>query len=1702
MRSWERRGSMRATMGLENGDITALRRELTQELGQDDLVEEPDHGPPNPPPAFAHDVRSKPPPRTPVEQVRRAREWVEECERELRDQPDIRRAARLYFEMARTCERPLRDARRALQYYQAAFERAPDYIPAIRATRRLLLGSRMFPDALALFDAEVRVTRQPRDKATLFLLKGRLLEDVLGNREAAEEAYQTARALDRSHAAILHATEQRAFAKRTWADVDRNLAELANAAASDGNHRAALMVRRAQLVESRQERPEQAAELYETALQLDPNATIAVQALKRLYYSQRRWRDLIRTLEAEARLAIDPRNQASSLYRAARIHAEHLGNRDEAIRVLEQARRLRPDDPLILAELARHYQASQRFQALVETLEALTDATDDDAERLTFTQRIARLYEEELRDVDQAIVWHERAVELNPTSLSSLQALSLLYRVRGAWPKLIEMCLREARYTTDGQRRADAHARAAEIFETKLSGVDEAVDHYHRALNAMPDHSTAFKALARLLSDINRPKELIQLYENALDRTTGTRAVAYLLKIAQIYEDILAEHALAAQTYKRVLQQDSSHLTAVHAWQRSAARAQRPRELLEALDYEINLTVERDRLVGLLHRAGEVLEEQLDDRDEAIIRYRRALEKDPRHIPTLSSLGRLYYAAGRWNDLLDVYGQELRLTSSKNRRVALLQKMAEISRDRLGSNEDALRYHREAIKVDPGHAPSLQELARQLRERGAWEELVDILELQLRNSSASRVRARAAFLLGQAYEEHLEDRTKAVTSYEAAVSADSSYRPAVDALARVRAEEHDWAHLLSDLDRELKLTDDPGQRIALQARKAQVLERQDKHRQAIAAWEEVLSIDDRHLGALLALEQLYRQVGAWESLCGVYSTQAEVFQQPSARVAALYELARLLEHQGLGERQDIVGAYRRVLEAAPSDLGALLQLERLASDSQDAELLTEVDSLFAESAQDRAVLAAHRARLAERAESSDVGEAIEQFRAAATADPHHIGAARGLTRVAQETDDPNALVDALRREAVSERDGKVASDLYVQSALVRLERAGDHDGARSDFERALELSPDSEPAAEGLIDVLTVDGNWSALVDRLSQAASSASSVDRASALWLEVSRTQSEELGDIAGAIRTLQRVLKVEPRHLDALERLSLLFRSNESWHEAAATMEQLLAAAPESDQLQRIQLEVAQLYRERLGMPEKALRHVESLLASDPSHAFALRELSLVHEELGQIPEALQVTRHLLEVDVHEAHYGDALVRLGNLEHAAGNAAEALEALERAIELDGPRSKATVQLEQLCDTIDDWRGYADALGRYEPSDEPDRVRTVLEVARILSDQCGDEAAAIGVLTSTLEEGVSSGDLRRELAVRLRKRGDSVGAVGHLQAVLTADPLREDVWRELARTYESKGRAQEARIASLPLRLLGVEDEEDRRRIEAVSPAPAHARPKSLRGQVLDQLGTPRAEDEAAGALLAALSPALAKLYPPELESYGLTTRDRLATEANHPLRDIANRIATTLDVRSFDLFLHRVRNRGITVEFGTQPALLVPAAIMEKSPSSQTFLLARPLTQIARGYHAIEKLTPRELDVLLASAARTVKSDFGTGLTSEEFLNEQARRLQRAIPRRDRRRVRETALAYAQARRVKFERWVNAAERTAVRVALLLCDELEPLAEDIRSRATAGRETEGVDDHPAYRDALSFWASPAAMHLREHMGLITPP
>ncbi|MFW6197595.1 MAG: hypothetical protein ACOC5B_01905, partial [Myxococcota bacterium] len=158
-------------------------------------------------------------------------------------------------------------------------------------------------------------------------------------------------------------------------------------------------------------------------------------------------------------------------------------------------------------------------------------------------------------------------------------------------------------------------------------------------------------------------------------------------------------------------------------------------------------------------------------------------------------------------------------------------------------------------------------------------------------------------------------------------------------------------------------------------------------------------------------------------------------------------------------------------------------------------------------------------------------------------------------------------------------------------------------------------------------------------------------------------------------------------------------------------------------------------------------------------------------------------------------------------------------------------------------------------------------------------------------------------------------------------------------------------------------------------------------------------------------------------------------------------------------------------------------------------------QVFLLSRSLVHAAQGFQAVGKLTPREIEVLLASAARSVQPGYGRGLTSEEFLDDQARRIHKALPRRARKAMEGAVERYVQAPKVDFPAWCRAVRRTANRVAAVVADDL--MAVLLALRATE-RELSDLAPPELVRtsamasDLLRFWGSDEAQSLRAELGM----
>jgi len=194
---------------------------------------------------------------------------------------------------------------------------------------------------------------------------------------------------------------------------------------------------------------------------------------------------------------------------------------------------------------------------------------------------------------------------------------------------------------------------------------------------------------------------------------------------------------------------------------------------------------------------------------------------------------------------------------------------------------------------------------------------------------------------------------------------------------------------------------------------------------------------------------------------------------------------------------------------------------------------------------------------------------------------------------------------------------------------------------------------------------------------------------------------------GELAKAMQTYEQVLRLAPKHFDALHHVGIVAFQTGNYEMAAGFFRSALAVNPEvgaahnnlGNALREQQhLEDALLSYERaialgegdawfnrgvalqtLRRWDDALDSYEQALSLNPSDDQAWCNRAAVLQELGRIDAALESVQQALTLfpDYAEAHY-----RLGSLHLASGRAAEALPCLNRAIELHPQLADAYLQ------------------------------------------------------------------------------------------------------------------------------------------------------------------------------------------------------------------------------------------------------------------------------------------------------------------------------------------------------------------------------------------------------------------------------------
>jgi tetratricopeptide (TPR) repeat protein len=1626
----------------------------------------------------------------------RAQAVIAACEAELGPTVDKTRAARLHFEIAQCGELYFADEAKALFHYQKSIEFASDFIPSIRGARRILTAQKSWPSVLKLLDSEIDLESDGKYKALLHCVKGRIIEDFLHQQSKARQSYQKAEELLPGSPEVIEALLQSEQKAKNWPGLIPLLERAADAVALDSKYRAALIAERARLLDTRTKNPAAAAETYTASLRLNPDGFGVTAPLKRLLYSQSRWSDLISLWERDVLESKDTAAKASALLYIGRLYADKQGDRAKAVEALERAYRIEPTNLLILENLVSNYELMGSPERLINGLERLSKAALLDHQRVPILHRIAELFEKQLQDPAQAVAWYEEALRLSPAHLPSLRAIAGLYERLGRFDALCAMHLAEAANTDNSVRRADAHVRAAEIFEYRLGRPGDAASHHALALALVPGLETSFKALVRLYSQAGQYKPLIDLYENAADQARDEdTAFTYLFKIGAIFEDAVGRPDLAVDVYLRILKRSPRHLGAIHAIERTAEVSGRFGDLFDALKTEADLIKDPKRHVELLQAAAQTADEKLQNTDEALLGYKKVLEVDPAYPPTLAALGRLYAKLGRWSDLLDIYARELKGADSKESKVSLLVKMAEVCAYTIGDDDSAIRHYRKAQEIDPTNALVLHALGIRLEHRGDFDTLVTVIQAEIDNTNPPLDRARAAVRLGEVHEFNRKDLVRAGGAYRRAMEDAPSYKPAVDGFTRTCAALGNWADLAEQLIKGAETAQDPKVQVEYLLEAGIVLnDHLGDAKRAIQVLESVLVKDGTNVAALMALTPLLREASAWQKLIEVHFRLASQLQDAGQKASVLKELARLVEAHG--DTADLRRALLSLLTIDPGDPTVLSQLEQIGARQQDWPLLSEVDVQQAASATVPEIAAVYLARLGQSLESTAPNEAVEAYNGASAFDPNGLFALRAMASIGEKTSNIDVQIPALKKEAEWTKSAKNAADLLVHCADLRLRAKRDVQGAVHDLSQALYRCPEHVEAAERVVSLLTSVNQLELLVEIISRAAEMTRDPARKAEYWGTAAKLRHEGLNDISGAVGALSRMLSAQPTHVPTMLHLVELYKLNRQWDEAAKTLERAAKQRPPRKQLIDIHLELARIADSHLQNTAMAVTNIEALLQLDPNHAEALQLLSEIHLNSGNLDQAVIAAERLLKTADDPESRAFALFCTARIRFKKNAKKPAAKFFREAVALAGPRRMAAPEYLSMLGTDESWEDYLSALIEFQkvasetPSNEENLIDTIAEIARVQHEGLGQAGAAVATLERALSVLGNSRMLRFELAKRLAAADQLSKSASELRRLMAEEPFRPELWRLLSQVFRAEGREAEARIAVQPLSIIGGASQDEQRQIESFDGPTIAVEPNSFNRTSLLEL-TPRVAGlDAITGLLDVLSDALAKAYNVGLDTHGLSPRDRLAD--SHPLRILTNTLQAAFGTDGHDLYVSRTATE-IMLELTEPVSIIVPYRLNGSGRSTQLFALGRVFAYIARQQHPVLKLGQSETALALAAVTQKFSSALIPGMNAEA-LERTSKRVFKAVSWRQKKSVEEAAQLLASTPGVDLGRCLLAMESAAVRAGAILSSDLSAVLEEIKQSA-ALKPSQSALMH----DLLAFWVSESAFNLRHKAKLI---
>ncbi|RKH44725.1 tetratricopeptide repeat protein [Corallococcus sicarius] len=422
------------------------------------------------------------------------------------------------------------------------------------------------------------------------------------------------------------------------------------AVTTDATEALEVLLRAAELAEGKSADLEQAAALYQQALELQSQCLPALQGARRVALRRSDFTTARTMLETEAKASRDPKGAIECFVAAAKLAVHKLNDPDGGAALYRLALErdpLHPGAATGLEELLAQRGGSSDLAALHERrAEARLAQRDAEAAAAAYVTA-ARLHNVALGDRARALAVLEKALAARPGFPDALETRGLLLLEAQQYAEAAVMLSQRVQQGGDPRVLAQHHLTLGSLYQTHLNDPNRAAAHLQTALATLPRHPEALERLATVYAQGRNFSGAVDCLRKLLDQDLPTDARArFTVELARIHDEGLGDAASATALYRKALELTPGEPALVDRLVALYERARNLPELAQMLEAQAQLAASSSsdgkRAASLRMRVASLYAGPLSEPARATALYRQVVEQDPLNSQARAALAELY----------------------------------------------------------------------------------------------------------------------------------------------------------------------------------------------------------------------------------------------------------------------------------------------------------------------------------------------------------------------------------------------------------------------------------------------------------------------------------------------------------------------------------------------------------------------------------------------------------------------------------------------------------------------------------------------------------------------------------------------------------------------------------------------------------------------------------------------------------------------------------------------------------------------------------------------------------------------------------------------------------------------------------------------------------------------------------------------------